>query len=563
MTSFLLVSLVLCLAGVPLFGTAQYLMTRHLGDPLMTAVGWLFLAVAYWWPLGWWLSRSSPRFWLRVILGYVFSIPLYFAGLAVAYAVTGYRFAPRTAGMWATYLSASPWFYLYVVVLWGVLRRPGLLRSITQWLAATIAVAGVAAPFVTGYAIDTFQPATTTSVARITNVFVVDPLAGVSATLQTVTLDGGQIVRIEDASTEHSTTPGLIIDGHGAFLAPGLIDVHTHLQTPASSIDSFSFGYAGRELFSGYADHRRQFLANGVTSIRDTGGAATVSRLLRDRLDRKELAGPRLFTVGRLITAPAGHPVSTIWPGTLAAAGAIQAESRPAMIAALDADVAAFHPDAVKVIYGTIGRARARLTEDLLIDAVRRARDHGLPSIVHAETADDVLAAARAGATGIEHVASIGSLPDALLQTLREKKPFVDPTFGEYRVLLRQSGIRASRADDALTTARTIVARLADAGVRLVVGTDAPLVPYGTSVHDELRELERAGLSRAAILRMVTVNNAAYLNRASSLGRVAPGFRADLILLTHSPLDRLDTLRRPLWTMVDGVVMWDTSRLDR
>jgi len=42
--------LILCLAGVPLFATAEFLTTREPGDPLMAAGAWLYLAVGYWWP---------------------------------------------------------------------------------------------------------------------------------------------------------------------------------------------------------------------------------------------------------------------------------------------------------------------------------------------------------------------------------------------------------------------------------------------------------------------------------------------------------------------------------
>src|SRR3954468_23031761 len=117
MPTFMLVSLILCLAGVPVFATAEFLMTRHLADPALAAGSWLFLAVGYWWPLGAWLFRDRYRLWVRLLLGYVLSLPLYFAGLWVAYAAVGYHFAPANAAMWGTYLSASPWFYLYVVLL--------------------------------------------------------------------------------------------------------------------------------------------------------------------------------------------------------------------------------------------------------------------------------------------------------------------------------------------------------------------------------------------------------------------------------------------------------------
>ncbi len=174
--------------------------------------------------------------------------------------------------------------------------------------------------------------------------------------------------------------------------------------------------------------------------MRDTGGAAAVSQRLRQALQDRRLAGPRLFTVGRLITSPGGHPVSTIWPGTLAAVGAIQADARTTMLDEIERDFTAYHPDALKVIDGTIGRAPTRLREDLVGAAIASARHHGVPSIVHVERATEVAVAVRAGASGIEHLASVGELPRELFATLVEHHPYIDPTFGEFRVVLRQRG---------------------------------------------------------------------------------------------------------------------------
>ncbi|HYL64028.1 MAG TPA: amidohydrolase family protein [Candidatus Methylomirabilis sp.] len=74
----------------------------------------------------------------------------------------------------------------------------------------------------------------------------------------------------------------------------------------------------------------------------------------------------------------------------------------------------------------------------------------------------------------------------------------------------------------------------------LTVGTDAPLVAYGSGLHDELKQYAKAGFSPAAILRFATINNADYLGQADSLGRVAPNFYADLILVCEI---RCKTLR--------------------
>ena len=560
MPTFMLVSLLLCLAGVPLFGTAQFLSTRHLADPLMAAAGWLYLAVAYWWPLGAWLFHGSGRWWVKFLLGYVLSVPLYFAGLWVSYWAIGYHFAPANGAMWATYLSASPWFYLYVVVLWQIVRRPRL-AAVVRPFAFVIAIIGVAAPLVVRAATDPIVPANPGGVARIVNARVVDPVDGLLPGLRDVEIANGAIVRVENAGSP--SAPGRVLDAHGAYLVPGLIDVHTHLQTPAASVDSFSAGYFVGEIFGEYRDHRTQYLANGVTSIRDTGGAAAVSRDLRQALRDGRLAGPRLFTVARLITSPNGHPVSTIWPATLAAAAAIQASDRMAMLADVERDFAEYQPDALKVIDGTSGRAPTLLGEDLVAAAISAAKQHGVPSIVHLERASELRAAVRAGATGVEHVASVTELTDELVAALHQQKTFVDPTFGEYRFVLRQNRRPPADIEDGLVAARMRIRRLADAGVPLVAGTDAPLVPYGSGLQDELRELERAGLTPAAILRIATVNNAAYLGHARDLGRVAPGFRADLVLVSENPVEQIETLRHPHWTMVGGVLMWETREHQR
>jgi imidazolonepropionase-like amidohydrolase len=558
MPTFMLVSVILCLAGVPMFATAEFLMTRHLADPLIAASAWLYLAVAYWWPLGAWLFHERFRLPVRLVLGYVLSVPLYFAGLWVSYAAIGYHFAPENTGMWFTYLSVSPWFYLYVVLLWLLVRRPRAALVVRR-IAAAVAVTAVAVPIVALAGIDRVGPARSTPVTRITNARVVDPMDGLLPGLRDVVIADGRIAGIEAAlSPSPSAGSGQTIDADGAYLVPGLIDVHVHLQTPAASINSFSLRYAGGEVYGNYRDHRVQLLANGVTSVRDTGGAAAVSQRLRQALQDGNLAGPRLFTVARLITSPEGHPVTTIWPRTLAAAGAIQASDPAAMLQEIERDFAEYRPDALKVIDGTIGRAPTLLGSDVVAAAVAAAQRHGVPSIVHVERASEMLAAVRAGATGVEHAASVTGWSDTLFDAVVRHRPFVDPTFGEYRVVLRQGGRRASDIEDALVAARSCIKRLADAGAPIVVGTDAPLVAFGSGLHDELRELERAGFSAADILRIVTINNAAYLGHPRELGRIAPGFRADLVLLSQNPLEQLAALRRPLWTMVGGRVMWET-----
>jgi imidazolonepropionase-like amidohydrolase len=99
------------------------------------------------------------------------------------------------------------------------------------------------------------------------------------------------------------------------------------------------------------------------------------------------------------------------------------------------------------------------------------------------------------------------------------------------------------------------IRRLHEAGVTLAIGTDAPLVPYGTGLHDEFDHFLKAGFTSAQILTIDTRNNAVYLGQRKTLGQIAAGFEADCILVPDDPLKNIETLRQPTWVMLRGQIV--------
>ena len=84
---------------------------------------------------------------------------------------------------------------------------------------------------------------------------------------------------------------------------------------------------------------------------------------------------------------------------------------------------------------------------------------------------------------------------------------------------------------------------LSDAGVRMIVGTDGgSYLGPGLTLRQEFRELADAGIAPLTILQMTTVNAAAYLHREDSMGLVAEGYDADLVLLDADPTGRAENL---------------------
>lgn len=100
---------------------------------------------------------------------------------------------------------------------------------------------------------------------------------------------------------------------------------------------------------------------------------------------------------------------------------------------------------------------------------------------------------------------------------------------------------------------------LSDGGVPLVTGTDAPTIPGlfpGYSLHDDLRALEAAGLTRYQVLSAATRTPGELIRRSvagsEAFGTVTPGSRADFILSAKNPLEDLSALRKPLGVMANG-----------
>jgi imidazolonepropionase-like amidohydrolase len=102
------------------------------------------------------------------------------------------------------------------------------------------------------------------------------------------------------------------------------------------------------------------------------------------------------------------------------------------------------------------------------------------------------------------------------------------------------------------------------AGVPVMLGTDAgdSFVFPGASVHDELEELVKAGLSAAEALKAATLTGVEYLGRTADLGTLESGKLADAVLLDQNPLQNIANVRRIHGVLLNGRY-YDRARLDQ
>jgi cytosine/adenosine deaminase-related metal-dependent hydrolase len=402
------------------------------------------------------------------------------------------------------------------------------------------------------------------------NVTVINPGRG-RAEARTVRIVESRVEAVEAAA------PGGGGDARfaGAYLLPGLIDMHVHFPPDT--------GLGQTELFAFL------FLAHGVTTVRDAADVdGTSTAPARNGARSAGFASPREFACGPLVDGP-----EPIWKNSIRVTG-------PAEGSAAVEKIAAQGFDCVKVYDG--------LSAESLAAVQQAAAEKGLPVIGHVprrvpfEVAhlDDVQhltgVATPAGGDlrpfpknmdawgrvddarmdfivetskrlGIAHTPTLvtGDRLRAMqsYDSLREEADArLLPRFYRDVVWSPREGIptlrRLEPADfpvlqDVGTRAARLVQRLHAAGVPVFAGSDTqnPFVVPGASLWRELRLLVQAGLTPEQALEAATAAPGAFL-RVPGLGRVEPGAPADLLILREDPTRSLDALDSLEAVVADG-----------
>ncbi|MFD9700079.1 amidohydrolase family protein [Lentzea sp. NPDC059081] len=290
-----------------------------------------------------------------------------------------------------------------------------------------------------------------------------------------------------------------VVDAQGGTVLPGLIDTHVHLVPGAL----------------------QQSLNHGVTTVLDMFSEPSVVATARTQArERKDVADVRSAGIGA--TAPGGHP-APLYPPFPTVADARQAER-------FVADLTADH---LKVFSG-VGGLWPALDDATMTALVAAAHARGLVVVGHVSSPAGVAQVVSAGVDVMAHVPA-QTLGDALVRRIADAGIAVGPTLATVRNTL--GAPLCSRAEDNLR-------RLAEAGVTLLAGTDAPNpgTVFGESLHQELELLVRCGVTPARALAAAT-SAAARVFGLTDRGRVAPGLRADLVLVSGEPLADITATR--------------------
>ena len=424
----------------------------------------------------------------------------------------------------------------------------------------------------------------------ITHTTVIDVKSGATQSDMTVIVSGNRIQSVAPASSSTVPANARVVDGHGKFVIPGLWDMHVH-----------AFVY----VFSDFAGPL--MIANGVTGARDMGYYIDTTLRWKRDIAKGKVLGPRLV-VGVRVDGSENEArfVAHVKTGedgvravdTLARAkdGSRRADfiktyswvPRAAYFGIVDESKKIGIPFAGHVPYSisveeaaNAGQRSIEHEDDLMRactsrDSVLRMQLADTANLSFAKQADLVRAQAKVMRSSYDSrrcaitIAALARNGTWVTPTLVVYQPHAHafdtsathPALAKYVPGIVQGGWlrRASVAQpgDSLSVRSYFsferTRELRDAGIRLLAGTDTPqpFVYPGFSLHDELELLVKAGLTPLEALRTATYNPAEYLNALDSLGTVAPGKIADLVVLDANPLERIQNTRRISAVVANG-----------
>jgi imidazolonepropionase-like amidohydrolase/Tol biopolymer transport system component len=381
----------------------------------------------------------------------------------------------------------------------------------------------------------------------VRDVRLFDPASGTLGETVDLLVTDGRVTRVAPAGTIAPAADLRVLEAGGRIALPGLVDAHTH---PADEAEL------------------RGMLYYGVTSTRTMGGHVARTAAQRDAVAAGAIPGPRLVTAGFQFALDCSSDECNTdewgyWPRDHESAQRALALER------------AFGGGVTKLYHSPTIRSAAELVEAAQKQGLRVAGHfaRSLPQLAAGMHSEE-----HTGADGFEsmqgdHIALVAAAGLPVTSTmvafrtyLQTADSLVDAEGRAFTTRTSNSAFGAFAAEGPARNAvlaqarlhRHNVGRLHAAGALIAAGTDAPGLPAG--LHDELERLVAAGMSPAEALTAATLTAARVLGAEGEIGRIAPGYRGDLLILDADPLADIRNTRR-IHTVIQGGAVIDRERL--
>ena len=373
---------------------------------------------------------------------------------------------------------------------------------------------------------------------------------------------GGEIEAIENGFV--SPEGAELVDLSGAWVMPGFIDAHVHItnqQGAGRRISAFTEGTADRTI-DGVMYGQRTLMA-GFTTVQDVGGDIEAVRALRDGVEAGDIVGPRLRIAGGAVTPTGGHGDANGWSvQVLRESGSPYACNGAADCARATRQLVQEGADVIKitatggVLSSTGAGVEQQFFQEELEAIVEAAHMMGRRVTAHAHGVTGINAFLRAGGDSIEH----GTYLDReSIRLFRDNDAVLVPTVmaGEWVANQADAGwmtpFQAAKARVVGPQMIDMVRRAHEGGVTIAFGTDSGVSAHGDNAREFLLYTQ-AGMTEMEALATATTIGARHVQLEDEIGRIAPGFAADIVATNGDPLENIEELMDIDFVMARGVV---------
>lgn len=378
--------------------------------------------------------------------------------------------------------------------------------------------------------------------------------------------------KIEDVAPRGEHPGYKIVDLDGAYVLPGLINMHVHLagngkpqkkQRDNAKLVRTIMGSAltravAYKMVRGFAEVE---LMSGVTTIRTVGGLGDFDTRLRDEITNGKRVGPRIVAANRGISVPGGHMAGSV---------AVEAKTPDEAVAYLE-QIEGERVDLIKLmITGGVMDAKEKgvpgelkMPPEMVRAVCDKAHAAGYKVAAHVESPEGVKVALENGVDSIEH----GAKPDEeILRLFKERNAYLCTTISPAlpyalfdRSITNATEVEQFNGNVVFEGIIACAKAALENGIPVVLGNDVGC-PWITQ-YDFWRELyyfhKYVGVTNAFALYTATKRSAELLGLGDVTGTIEKGKCADFIVTRGNPLDDLKNLRSLDYVVARGKVYRD------
>lgn len=440
------------------------------------------------------------------------------------------------------------------------MRSPALLPLLALVLASALFASESTAPAPAA------APVTFVKAGRL-----IDPAAGTVLTQQVIVIAGDRVQSVGPAATTPIPAGARVVDLGDATVLPGLIDCHTHITgQPANFYEDLFRKSPIDEATVAHVYARRTLLA-GFTTVRNVGADNYTDFALKRAIDGGAIPGPRILASGPALSATGGHgDLNGMSPtvhldGINGIADGVDAVRRKVR------ENIKFGADVIKMLATagvlseeeSVGAPQYQMDEMRAI--VEEAALWGRKVCAHAHGTEGIKMAIRAGVASIEHASFID---DEGIRLAIEHGTYLVPDIYNDDYILAEYGRmgypEAILAKERLVgrTQRENFRKAVQAGAKIAYGTDSGVYPHGWN-GKQLAHMVRWGMTPMQAVQSATTSAADLLGWSTKVGRLAPGFFADLIAIRGDPLADQALFEQVAFVMKGGEIYKNQLTADR